>query len=178
VLYTTYRFEWGPRENGWSLFAMGLASLVVQGFLLAPLLRRFSARHLAVAGLLSSGVGYVCWGLATADWVMYAVIAGNLLGWTITASIQSIVSNAADAHTQGETMGAVSSLASLMAVLAPLLGTTLMAAVSTLARDDWRVGAPMYFCALLQFAAMMVAVRHSRRGHGPGPARTERPGPA
>jgi DHA1 family tetracycline resistance protein-like MFS transporter len=167
VLYTTYRFEWGPRENGWSLFAMGLASLVVQGFLLAPLLRRFSARRLAVAGLLSSGVAYACWGLATAGWVMHAVIAVNLLGWTITASIQSIVSNAADARTQGETMGAVSSLASLMAVLAPLLGTPLMAAVSVLPRDDWRVGAPMYFCALLQFAAMGVAVRHFRRRHRP-----------
>ena len=39
VLYTTYRFGWGPRENGWSLFAMGLASTLVQGFLLTPLLR-------------------------------------------------------------------------------------------------------------------------------------------
>jgi DHA1 family tetracycline resistance protein-like MFS transporter len=54
-----------------------------------------------------------------------------------------------------------------MAVLAPLLGTPLMAAVSVLPRDDWRVGAPMYFCALLQFAAMGVAVRHFRRRHRP-----------
>jgi len=47
-----------------------------------------------------------------------------------------------------------------------------MAAVSVLPRDDWRVGAPMYFCALLQFAAMGVAVRHFRRHHGPrAPAR-------
>jgi len=160
VLYTTYRFDWGPRENGWSLFAMGLASTIVQGFLLTRLLRRFSARHLAVAGLASSGIGYVCWGLATAPWVMFAVIALNLLGWTVTASIQSIVSNAADARTQGETMGAVSSLASLMAVIAPMLGAPLMAAVSHLPPLDWRVGAPMYFCALLQFAGMFFAIRH------------------
>lgn len=160
VLYTTYRFGWGPRENGWSLFAMGLASTVVQGFMLTPLLRRFGARRLAVAGLASSGIGYLCWGLATADWVMYVVIACNLLGWTITASIQSIVSNAADARAQGETMGAVSSLASLMAVVAPLFGAPLMALVSGLPVLDWRVGAPMYFCALLQFAGMAVAIRH------------------
>lgn len=160
VLYTTYRFDWGPRENGWSLFAMGLASTLVQGFLLTPLLRRFSARHLAVAGLASSGIGYLCWGLATAPWVMFAVIACNLLGWTVTASIQSIVSNAADARAQGETMGAVSSLASLMAVIAPMFGAPLMAAVSHLPQLDWRVGAPMYFCALLQFAGMCIAMRH------------------
>jgi len=163
VLYTTYRFGWGPRENGWSLFAMGLASTLVQGFLLTPLLRRFSARHLAIAGLASSGIGYVCWGLATAEWVMFAVIACNLLGWTVSASLQSIVSNAADARAQGETMGAVSSLASMMAVIAPVFGAPLMAVVSELPRLDWRVGAPMYFCALLQFAGMAVAIRHFGR---------------
>ncbi|HMM78295.1 MAG TPA: MFS transporter [Gammaproteobacteria bacterium] len=163
VLYTTYRFGWGPRENGWSLFAMGLASTLVQGFLLSPLLRRFGARHLAIAGLASSGIGYLCWGLATAPWVMFAVIACNLLGWAVSASIQSIVSNAADAHMQGETLGAVSSLASFMAVIAPMFGAPLMAAVSHLPRLDWRVGAPMFFCALLQFTAMALAWRHFAR---------------
>ena len=39
---------------------------------------------------------------------MFAVIFANLLGFTVTASIQSIISRAADAHTQGQTMGAVS----------------------------------------------------------------------
>lgn len=160
VLFTTYRFGWGPRENGWSLFAMGLASTVVQGFLLTPLLRRFGARQLAIAGLASSGVGYLCWGLATAPWMMFAVIGCNLLGWTVNASIQSIVSNAADAQTQGETMGAVSSLASFMAVIAPMFAAPLMALVSDLPRFDWRVGAPMYFCAALQLTAMVLAWRH------------------
>ena len=160
VLYTTFRFGWGPLENGWSLFAMGLASTLVQGVLLNGLLRRFSARHLALLGLGSSALGYLGWGFATAGWVMFAVIAFNLLGWTVSAAIQSIVSNAADARSQGDAMGAVSSLASLMAVIAPVLGAPLMAAVSHLPAADWRVGAPMYFCALLQFAAMVVAVKH------------------
>ena len=160
VLYTTFRFGWGPLENGWSLFAMGLASTLVQGVLLNGLLRRFSARHLALLGLGSSALGYLGWGFATAGWVMFAVIAFNLLGWTVSAAIQSIVSNAADARSQGDAMGAVSSLASLMAVIAPVLGAPLMAAVSHLPVADWRVGAPMYFCALLQFAAMAVAAKH------------------
>jgi DHA1 family tetracycline resistance protein-like MFS transporter len=175
VLYTTQRFDWGPRENGWSLFALGLSSFVTQGFLLAPLLRRFSARRLAVAGLCSSGLAYLAWGAATAEWVIYAVFAANLLGWTITASLQSIVSNAADARTQGETLGTVASLGSLMAVAAPLFGAPLMAAVSDLPRADWRVGAPMYFCALLQFAAMALAVRHFRRARAARPSRSDSP---
>jgi DHA1 family tetracycline resistance protein-like MFS transporter len=163
VLYTHFKFGWGPAENGWSLFAIGLGSTLVQGLLLGRLVQRFGPKRLATVGLLSSAIAHLAWGLASAGWVMYAVIACNLLGFTVTASIQSIVSNAADERTQGETMGAVSSLSSLMAVIAPLLGAPLIALVSRLPPADWRVGAPMYFCALLQFASMLTAAIHFHR---------------
>jgi MFS transporter, DHA1 family, tetracycline resistance protein len=163
VLYTTFKFGWGPTENGWSLFAVGVAAAVVQGFLLGRLLKRFGAPRLATIGLMSSALGYLCWGLAPAGWVMYVVIALNLLGFTVTASIQSIVSNAADARSQGQTMGSVASLASLMAVLGPVLGAPLMGAVSHLPPSDWRVGAPFYFCAALQLMSMLFAARHFSR---------------
>ena len=91
---------------------------------------------------------------------MFAVIAMNLLGCTVTASLQSLIANAADPRTQGDTMGAVSSLASLMAVMAPPLGAPLMAMVSDLPVTDWRVGAPMYCCGLLQLAALGFAWRY------------------
>ena len=163
VLYTTFKFGWGPTENGWSLFAVGIAAALVQGFLLSRLLKRFGAPRLATIGLVSSSLGYLMWGLAPAGWAMYVVIAFNLLGFTVTASIQGIVSSAADARSQGQTMGSVASLSSLMAVLGPVLGAPLMGAVSHLPTTDWRVGAPFYFCAALQFAAMMVAARHFSR---------------
>ena len=163
VLYTTFKFGWGPTENGWSLFAVGIAAALVQGFLLSRLLKRFGAPRLATIGLVSSSLGYLLWGLAPAGWAMYVVIAFNLLGFTVTASIQGIVSSAADARSQGQTMGSVASLSSLMAVLGPVLGAPLMGAVSHLPPTDWRVGAPFYFCAALQFAAMLVAARHFSR---------------
>jgi MFS transporter, DHA1 family, tetracycline resistance protein len=65
VLYTTFKFGWGPTENGWSLFAVGVMSALVQGLLLKHLLRRFSASRLAVIGLVSSSLAFLCWGLAT-----------------------------------------------------------------------------------------------------------------
>jgi MFS transporter, DHA1 family, tetracycline resistance protein len=160
VLYTTFKFGWGPKDNGWSLFAVGIAAAVVQGFLLPRLLKKFGAPRLATIGLVSSALGYLAWGLAPAGWVMYVVISINLLGFCVTPAIQSIVSNAADAKSQGQTMGAVASLSSLMAVLGPVLGAPLMGAVSHLPPSDWRVGAPFYFCAALQMASMLVAWRH------------------
>lgn len=166
VLYTTFKFGWGPRENGWSLFAVGVMSALVQGVLLGPLLRRWSAQRLAVAGLVSSTLAFVGWGAASEGWMIYAVIGANVLGFTVTAAIQSIVSAAADARHQGQAMGAVGSLNSLMAVAAPLFGAPLLGAVSHLPPGDWRIGAPFYFCAALQAAALALAWSHFRARPG------------
>jgi MFS transporter, DHA1 family, tetracycline resistance protein len=160
VLYTTFKFGWGPQENGWSLFTVGCMSALVQGVLLGRLLKRYSPQRLAIVGLVSSTLAYLAWGAATEGWMIYAVILCNVLGFTVAASIQSIISGAADATTQGRTMGAVSSLQSLMAVVAPVLAAPLLGTVSHLPRGDWRIGAPFYFCALVQFAALVLAWLH------------------
>jgi DHA1 family tetracycline resistance protein-like MFS transporter len=165
VLYNSFKFGWGPRENGWSLAAVGIVAVLVQGVLLGRLLKRFSPQKLAIWGLVSSVMGYTLWGAATEGWMMYAVIAVNLLGGTVTASVQSMISSAADSKSQGQTMGAVSSLNGLMAVVAPLLGAPMLAIVSHYPQGDWRIGAPFYFCALLQVASLALAVLHLRRHH-------------
>ena len=162
VLYTTFKFGWGPAENGWSLFAVGVMSALVQGVLLGRLLKRFTAQRLAVLGLLSSTLAYALWGAAPAGWAMYAIIFANVLGFTVSAALQSIVSSAADATNQGRTLGSVSALNSLAAVIAPALGAPLLGAVSHLPQGDWRIGAPFYFCAALQGAALLLAWTHFR----------------
>ena len=163
VLYTTFKFGWGPTQNGWSLFAIGLMSVLVQGVLLGRLLKRFSPQRLAIMGLMSSSLCYVLWGAAPEGWMLYPAIFMNVLGFAASAAMQSIISNAADPSTQGRTAGAVASLNSMMAVLAPAIGAPLLVTVSHLPHGDWRIGAPFYFCALLQAASMLIALRHFRR---------------
>jgi DHA1 family tetracycline resistance protein-like MFS transporter len=163
VLYTTFKFGWGPLENGWSLAAVGAASALVQGLLLGRILKYVSPRRLAVLGLISSTVAYVLWGVATAGWMIFAVIFANLLGATVTATIQSIISGAANAQSQGRMLGAVAGINSLMAVIAPAIGAPLLAMVSHLPQGDWRIGTPFYFCAALQAAALALAIIHFRR---------------
>jgi DHA1 family tetracycline resistance protein-like MFS transporter len=113
-------------------------------------------------GLISSTLAYALWGAATRSWMMYAIIFVNLLGTTVGSTIQSIISSAADAQNQGKTLGAVGGLNSLMAVIAPALGAPLLTMVSHLPKGDWRIGAPFYFCALLQAAALLVTAVHFR----------------
>lgn len=94
---------------------------------------------------------------------MYAIIVVNVLCATVTSAIQSIISSATDEKSQGTTLGAIGGVNSLMAVLGPPIGATLLALVSDLPEGDWRIGAPLYFCAMLQGTALVLAVLHFRR---------------
>jgi len=163
VLYNEFKFGWSSLENGWSLAAVGVVSVLVQGVLLGPLIKRFAAPRLAVIGLVSSTIAYAAWGASTEGWMMYAVVFCNLLGFTVTASIQSLISAAADARNQGETMGSVSSINSFMAVIAPLISAPLLGMVSHLPPGDWAIGTPLYFGAVLQGAGLVFAWLHIRR---------------
>ena len=177
VLYNTFKFGWGSSENGWSLAAIGVVSVFVQGYLLGKLLKKFPPPRLAVLGLVSSMLAYALWGASVAGWMIYAVIFANVLGFTVNSSIQSIVSGAADDRSQGQTLGAVSSLNSLTAVMGPLITTPLLVMVSDLPQGHWAMGAPLYCGALLQAMALFLAWTHFRRvGTPPAHAAVATPG--
>ena len=163
VLYTKFKFGWGPWQVGWSLFAVGLVTAISQTVILKRLLQRFHARQLALLGMATGVLSYIGFGLASQGWMMYGVIALGLVGGSAQAAIQSIVSNAADARTQGQTMGSVSSLNSLMSVLAPVIGLGLLRWVSHRPAGDWLIGLPFFVCASLQAGALLIALRYFRR---------------
>jgi DHA1 family tetracycline resistance protein-like MFS transporter len=160
VLFTHFRFGWGTRENGFALFCVGLVAAVVQGGLLGTLLRRFGNVRLALAGLATGTVAYVLYGLAQEGWMMYAIILANFLSFAAGPALQAVVSNAVDPRQQGVTMGALNSINSIMFVVAPLIGTPLLAGVSHLPPEDWRVGITFFVSALLQGVAFWLARRH------------------
>lgn len=163
VLYTTFKFGWGPKENGWSLFAVGVMAALVQGGLIKPLLQRFTPQRLALLGLGSSTVCYLLFGLASVPWMMFVVIGLNLFGFATTVVLQSLVSSAAGEHEQGRTMGSLASLNSLMGVAAPVVAAFLLGAVSHRPQGDVWIGLPFFFCATLQALAWLLALRHFQR---------------
>ena len=162
VLYTKFKFGWGPGQVGWSLLAVGIVSVLSQGVLLKPMLKRFAPQRLAVIGMTSASLAYLGFGLATEGWMMYVVIGLNLFGGVAAAAMQSIISNAADATSQGRTMGAVSSLNSLMAVCAPVVALELLRWVSDRPAGDIVIGLPFFTCAALQAVAMLITFRFFR----------------
>jgi DHA1 family tetracycline resistance protein-like MFS transporter len=162
VLYTTFRFDWTPRDNGIAMFCVGVASIVVQAGLLAVLIRRFGEVRLSLLGLASGAVTYMLYGLATQGWMMYVFILCNLLAFAAGPALQGIISKTAGPGEQGELMGSLQSVGSLGVILMPLLGTFILGAASHLPPQDWRVGGPFFVCAAMQTVAIVVARRYFR----------------
>ena len=163
VLYASFKFGWGPHETGWSLMAVGVVNVLMQGVLLKHVLKRISAPRLAVIGLASAAVAYFAFGMATQGWMMFLIIVLNMPSAATNSVLQSLVSSAAGAGIQGRTLGAVSSLNSMMAILAPVAGTGLLSLVSGAPRGDIRLGLPFFVGGVIQLIAMTVAVWHFRR---------------
>jgi hypothetical protein len=92
VLYTTFRFNWTPGQNGAALFCVGLTAAVVQAGLLGVLIKRFGEVRLSVLGMVSGAVTYLLYGLATQGWMMYVLILCNVLSFAIGPALQSIIS--------------------------------------------------------------------------------------
>jgi DHA1 family tetracycline resistance protein-like MFS transporter len=162
-LYTEFKFGWTPKDNGFSLFAVGMMAVLVQGGLLRQVQKHVALDKIVRIGLVSSTLAFAAWGAVPEGWMMYAVIAANVFGCMVQPGLQSLVANAVDPTRQGESMGAVSSINSVAAMLAPLLGSPLLAAVSHYPQGDWRVGAPFYLCAAIQAVAAVIGLRYFNR---------------
>ena len=163
VLYTTFKFGWGPQETGWFLMMVGIVNVLMQGVLLKHILKRISAQRLALIGLLTSAFAYLGYGLVPASWMLFVVILLNMPAAATGSLLQSMVSGAAGPNIQGRTLGAVASLNSMMAVLAPLIGGGLLALVSDAPRGDIRLGLPFYVGGLIQLLAFCLAIIHFQR---------------
>lgn len=167
VLYTTFRFNWTPGQNGAALFCVGLTAAVVQAGLLGILIKRFGEVRLSVLGLVSGAITYLLYGLATQGWMMYVLILCNVLSFAIGPALQSIISKSTAHNEQGELMGSLQSISSVGVIAMPLLGSAILGEVSHLASDDWRVGSTFYLCAAMQAIAIFVARAYFRKHEVP-----------
>ena len=163
VLATHFRFDWGPRENGYLLFCVGLLSTVVQGGLLSRLVKRFGEERLVLMAVGSNVIVQTLYAIAPEGWMMYPILFAGFLTFTAGPSIQAVVSKTAEPGTQGVTMGALQSISSVAAVLGPLLGNGLLAQVADAPPGDIRLGVNFFLCAALNLLAFLLAWRRLSR---------------
>jgi len=165
VLYTEFRFGWNPQQNGFALFVVGATSALVQGVFMGRLLQKFGEFRLAMMGMLSAAIINVAYGLTTQGMYLYGLIMLNFLSFAVNPALNSLISKSAGDHEQGLVQGALNSINSLMMIIAPLIGTWLLASVSHLAKDDWRMGVTFFVSASLQLLAVALAIWHFSKQH-------------
>ncbi len=165
VLYTTFRFDWTPGQNGAALFCVGVTAAGVQAGLLGVLIKRYGEVRLSLLGLTSGFLTYLFYGLAPQGWMMYVLILCNVLSFAVGPALQAIISKRTPPEEQGELMGSLQSISSIGVIFMPLIGAAILGKVSHLPAGDWRIGTTFFVCAAMQAAAILAARRYFSSHH-------------
>jgi DHA1 family tetracycline resistance protein-like MFS transporter len=127
VLYVCDRYGWDTRTVGFSLAAVGVCCAFAQAALVKPVVARLGERGAMLAGLLCGAAGMAVFGTATTG-TRFVCGAPLMALWGLApATAQSIMTRHVSASQQGQLQGALSSLASVAALLGPGLFTLIYA---------------------------------------------------
>ena len=159
VLYTGYRFHWGPKEIGISLAAVGVVFVVGQGWFTRILIPRIGERRAILVGLTVSVLVSVLYGAINQGWMLYCVIPLAISGWTVAQpAVQGLMSQAVPANEQGLLQGAVSSLTSLTSIAGPPIWTGLFGYFVSSAAPVTIPGAAFFVSGAVFLAALILAI--------------------
>lgn len=163
AIYTESRYGWSSGEVGMSLAAVGILSAISQGGLTGVFVKWFGERKLVVWGLMGEAMSFALFGAATTGFFAYATLVLSSLFWSCHPSLQSLISSEIPADRQGELQGALMSLASLTAILNPLIMTAVFARTSVAGGAIYIPGMPYYLASAflwIAFAFILKGIRH------------------
>lgn len=159
AFFTIEKFDWSPRDIGFSLSAIGVAMIIVQAFLIRRVLPVWGPTKTAVVGLVATSLSFVGYAFAPYGWMLYPIIAVGALQGFVVPSLQSIMSGCVPANAQGELQGAIGSMSGLVAILSPPFMTELFAYFSSDAGIVYFPGAPFLASAILTVFALALLLR-------------------
>lgn len=163
VLYTDYRFRWGPVQVGLSLCLVGVCAALVQALLVKRILSMIGEERGALAGLAIMFVAYAGYGLATEGWMIYLIIVVASLAAISGPALQSYLTRHVAANEQGAVQGAFVALTSAGAVLGqPVAAWSFGWAVDPSNRFHLP-GLAFFEAAALMLLALVIARRTFRR---------------
>ena len=164
VLFADYRFQWGPREVAWVLAMVGVFSVMVQGGLMGPVVKRLGERRALLFGLACGVTGFVIYGFAGVGWVFLIGIPISALWGFAGPATQALITQQVGADVQGRVQGALMSLVSLAGIFGPMLFAGTFALFIGDKAPAHIPGAPWLLAAALLFVGWLVAWRYARVG--------------
>lgn len=159
VLYTGYRYGWGPAQVGASLATVGVTSAVVQAGLVRPLLARLGEFRGVALGFSVMIAAYVAYGLAPRGWMIYGILVPGAVAGIAAPALQGWLTRHVPANEQGAVQGAFAGVASLATIIGPPTAAWSFGWAIAPERR-WSVpGLPFFVAAAVAAAALALAVR-------------------
>ena len=170
VLYTNFRYGWTPNAMGLCLAGIGLASLVVQGGVVRPFVKRFKERGALYTGLGFGAAGMFIYGWAPTGPLFWLGVPVYGLVGLVQPGVQGMMSRRIGPSEQGRLQGANASIMAMTGLVGPLLFSQIFHHLVTTRRFPLLAGAPYYLGSALFVAAFGLALITRRSSAGPPPA--------
>ena len=123
ALFGEKRFNFNATEIGYILAAFGVLGVIVQGGLVAPVVRKLGEKRTFVVGLVLASAGWGATAFAPSAAFFFAMLVPGAVGIGFcTPALTSLLSTAAGRHEQGRVQGAAGALESLGRTLGPVWG--------------------------------------------------------
>jgi len=173
VLYVGYRYGWNERTVGLVLALVGVSSMVVQGGLMAPTIRRLGEKNTLLVGTACGLAGFLVMGLApTGKLFLWSMPLAALWGLAGPAAMGMMAARVGGTE-QGQLQGANNSLRAVSELIGPSIFTLTFAHFIAPGRAWQAPGAPFIVAAgllLCSIGLAMSAVRLVRTApaHLPG----------
>jgi DHA1 family tetracycline resistance protein-like MFS transporter len=159
VLYMGYRYNWDTRAVGLLLAGVGVASIIVQGFLVGRVVKRIGEHRTLIVALLFGMLGFAIQGLAGTGTLYVIGVAAMSIWGMATPAIQGLMTRLVGSNEQGRLQGANSSLIGIANLIGPIIFTQIFATFIG-AHRDWKLpGAPFLLSGALLLAGCVLAVR-------------------
>jgi len=149
-LFTQRVFGWQATQNGYLFTYVGVIIVIMQGGLVGQLVKRFGERGVQIAGLALLAVGLALLPFSGTLAIMLMALALLSIGdGAVTPTNNALLSLAAPAEAQGETLGLSQGMAGLGRMVGPLIAGWLFGV---------GIGLPFFVAAALTLVALLVAL--------------------
>lgn len=159
VLFTQVRFDWNPKQVGFSLAAFGAMALIYQLGLARFIFPALGERKVMVIGMTVAAIEFVAYAFATQGWMIYLIMIVGGIGMLGGQAAQGLLSRQVNEHEQGALQGGLTSLMSLTGIFGPVISTGLFSYFTSDATALYLPGVSFLLAALLNMIALAITLR-------------------
>jgi DHA1 family tetracycline resistance protein-like MFS transporter len=121
VLYLGYRYNWTPAILGWTFLATGVAGVIVQTFLVGPIVKRVGERNAVLIGALAGMTGFAWYATAPTGALYFLGVPVFAFTGLLMPGLQGLMTRRVSPQQQGQLQGANQSLMGLSSIIGPVI---------------------------------------------------------